>query len=90
MQSVVLYGLADLNDSITSGALSFSDGTVVKVTGAISPKGSYVDLGPGVTASSVRLTTGDTSATTKNVGLGEIEICASSSLALRVLLEPST
>ncbi|GAA5954834.1 hypothetical protein JCM3765_007787 [Sporobolomyces pararoseus] len=74
MQSISLYGLGDENDSITSGTLSFSDGTVVKVDGPISPRGSWVYLGEGIYSSSVRFTTAGTSETTKNLGLSEIQI----------------
>jgi hypothetical protein len=77
MQSIVLYGLADEADSITSGTISFSDGTVVKIDGPISPKGSWVYLGEGHYSSSVRFTTAGTSPKLVNLGLSEIQICTS-------------
>lgn len=81
MQSIVLYGLGDENDLITSGTLSLSDGTVVKIDGPISPKGSWVHLGEGIYSSSLRFTTAGTSETTKNLGLSEIQICKALSLS---------
>jgi hypothetical protein len=79
MRKIVLYGRVNTLNTVTSGVLSFSDGTVVKVTGSISSAGSAVSLGAGIWASSVRFTTAGTSMTSTSVGLSEIAICESPS-----------
>lgn len=75
MRKIVLYGRVNSLNTVTSGVLSFSDGTIIKVSGSISSTGSIVSLGSGIYASSVRFTTAGTSLTSTSVGLSEIEIC---------------
>jgi len=77
IRQVVLFGRADTNNLVTSGVLSFSDGTVLMVNDKISPKGSVVSLGEGLWSSTVRFTTLGTSETSKSVGLSEIQACES-------------
>ncbi|GAA5841179.1 hypothetical protein JCM3766R1_001696 [Sporobolomyces carnicolor] len=83
IKSIALFGLSstatgNTTSTITRGLLSFSDGTIVKVEGPISPKGSWVSLGPeGIYSSSVRFTAVPVASdpTIENlIGLSEIQI----------------
>jgi len=85
MRKIVLYGRPNTFNTVTSGVLSFSDGTIIKVTGSISTSGSTVSLGAGIWASSVRFTTAGTSLSSTSVGLSEIAICTFSFLIFPLL-----
>ncbi|GAA5902982.1 hypothetical protein JCM6882_009662 [Rhodosporidiobolus microsporus] len=73
MKDIVLYGRVNALQSVTGGALNFTDGTVIKV-GSLSSAGSHVSLGSGLTVSGVRLTVTSGSLTTTAAGLAEIQI----------------
>lgn len=73
LDHVVLYDRPNLNDQITSGTLTFSDGSSVPV-GSLTNDGSAVPVtfAPR-NVSWVRLTANTVSSTTTNVGLAEFE-----------------
>ncbi|KAI5481074.1 Carbohydrate-Binding Module Family 1 protein, cellulose binding protein [Pseudohyphozyma bogoriensis] len=74
MKSVILYGPVNTVNSITSGTLTFSDGTVVD-TGAISSSGTIISLGTGgIYAQSVLFTVNTMSLLSTAAGLAEIRI----------------
>lgn len=75
ISSVVLFDRPNLNDQITSGTLTFSDGTLVSFAslpdnGAI---GLTVTLATPIVTTSVLMTVTGVSATILNVGLSEIQ-----------------
>ncbi|GAA6029989.1 hypothetical protein JCM8097_009203 [Rhodosporidiobolus ruineniae] len=74
MRDLVLYGRVNTWQSVTSGALNFTDGTVIKVGSIASSGGSHVSLGDGITSSGVRLTVTGVSLTTTRAGLAEVQI----------------
>ena len=75
VQQVVLYDRPNTADQITSGTLTFSDGSTVSVP-SLNNDGSatVVDLTTPVTTTSVQLTVSTVSGTTQNVGLAEIQV----------------
>jgi hypothetical protein len=75
IQTVVLYDRPNLNDQITGGTLTFSDGSTVVVP-ALNNNGSatVVNLTSPETTTSVQLTVNSVSSTTQNVGLAEIQV----------------
>ncbi|BGP13217.1 hypothetical protein JCM10213_005013 [Rhodosporidiobolus nylandii] len=60
-------------NSVTSGVLNFTDGTVIKVSSP-STSGSHVSLGDGIVTSGVRFTITGVSLTTTAAGLSEIQL----------------
>ncbi|GAA6055791.1 hypothetical protein JCM3770_004803 [Rhodotorula araucariae] len=73
---IQLFDRPNLDDQITSGNITFSDGSSIAF-GALPNDGTaplYLNLSAPVTASSLRLTVTGVSASTLNVGLSEIEI----------------
>ncbi|MGV8964702.1 MAG: DUF7402 domain-containing protein [Cellulomonas sp.] len=73
LDGVVLSDRPNLSDQITGATLRFSDGTTVD-TGPLANNGSPLSLRfPSRTTTSVRLKITAVSATTRNVGLAELE-----------------
>ena len=82
LTSVSLYDRPNLDDQITGGTLSFSDGSTVPV-GTLPNNGSALTLNfAAKTVTSLRLTVNSVSATTGNVGLAELQAFAVNSLTL--------
>ena len=76
INGVVLYDRPNLADQITGGTLLFSDGTTVRI-GALANNGSPLTLSfPARLTTRLRLLITSVSATTRNVGLAEIETYA--------------
>ena len=76
IDGVVLYDRPNLRDQITAGVLEFSDGSTVPL-GALPNDGSGLTVWfPARTVTSVRLLVTAVSATTRNVGLAELETYA--------------
>ena len=77
VNSIVLHDRPNLDDQITAGTLTFSDGSTLTI-GALPNDGSglTLDLG-GRTVTSLSLAVDEASATTNNVGLSEIEVMGS-------------
>jgi len=76
INGVVLADRPNHSDQVTGGTLLFSDGSTVP-TGSLANNGSPLTLSfPVRTTTSVRLTIASVSASTKNVGLAEIETYA--------------
>ncbi|KAI5475263.1 Carbohydrate-Binding Module Family 1 protein, cellulose binding protein [Pseudohyphozyma bogoriensis] len=74
IQTVLLFDRPNLNDQVTSGTLTFSDGSVVSF-GALANDGSQTIVQVGnITSTSVLFTVTSVSSTTSNVGLSEIEV----------------
>jgi hypothetical protein len=75
ISSVVLFDRPNLNDQITSGTLTFSDGTVVSFASLPNngATGLTVTLATPIVTTSVLLSVTGVSATTLNVGLSEIQ-----------------
>jgi LmbE family N-acetylglucosaminyl deacetylase len=79
VSSVVLYDRPNLDDQITSGTLTFSDGTVLTF-GALPNAGTpglTVTPSSPIATTSVLMSVTGVSATTLNVGLSEIEVFGS-------------
>jgi LmbE family N-acetylglucosaminyl deacetylase len=73
LATIVLFDRPNLDDQITSGTLTFSNGTQIAV-GALPNDGSPLTVNvPNVTTSTLTLTVDSVSSTTQNVGLAEIE-----------------
>jgi LmbE family N-acetylglucosaminyl deacetylase len=75
ISDVVLFDRPNLNDQITSGTLTFSNGTVVSF-GALPNNGATgltVTLAAPIATTSVLMTVTGVSSTTLNVGLSEIQ-----------------
>ena len=71
---VILYDRPNLNDQVTAGTLTFSDGSSVS-TGLLNNDRSAVTLDfPSRTVNSLRLNITTVSGTTLNVGLAEIQV----------------
>ncbi len=76
IDGVVLYDRPNLRDQITAAVLEFSDGSTVAL-GALPNNGSGLTVGfPARTVTSVRVLVTAVSATTRNVGLAELETYA--------------
>ena len=74
INQVVLYDRPNLNDQVTGGTLTFSDGSSVSVP-ALANDGSGVTVNfPAVTTTSVLFTITSVSSSTVNVGLAEIQV----------------
>jgi LmbE family N-acetylglucosaminyl deacetylase len=74
VSSIVLYDRPNLDDQVTAGRLTFSDGSSVPV-GALNNNGTAVTVNfPARTVRSVRFTVTSVSASTQNVGLAEIQV----------------
>lgn len=79
LKDVYLVGRTNFLQSITDATLNFTDGTLVNLPSGVPSSGGHVSLGSvGIYASGVRLTVKDTSFSTTQAGLAEIELCASS------------
>jgi hypothetical protein len=75
---VVLFNRINANDQITSGTLTFSDGTVVSFgalpdTGGTGEAGLMVTPSSPITTTTLLMTVTGVSATTHNIGLAEIQ-----------------
>jgi hypothetical protein len=76
---VVLHDRPNGSDRVTSGTLTFSDGTTVAVP-ALTDDGSPVTVTfPARSTTSLRFTVTGTSASTLNVGLAELEVLGAAS-----------
>jgi hypothetical protein len=76
---VVLYDRPNSSDQVLGGTLSFSDGSTVAV-GALTNSGSAVTVSfTPRSVTSVTFTVNSVSATTRNVGLAEIQVYGASS-----------
>ena len=74
VDSVVLFDRPNIDDQVTSGRLSFSDGSTVSV-GALDNAGAGVKVSfPSRSITSLRFDITGVSATTYNVGLAEIQV----------------
>jgi len=74
VDSVSLFDRPNSNDQITSGNLTFSDGSIVTF-GALNNNGSEYKVSfTGRTISSVRLNITGVKSTTENIGLSEIKV----------------
>ena len=70
----MLYDRPNLNDQITGGTITFSDGTSIAV-GTLPNNGAACTLTfPAKTETTIQLTITSVSATTTNVGLAEIQV----------------
>ena len=73
LATIILHDRINLNDQITSGTLTFSNGTQIQV-GALPNDGSGLTVNvPDITTTTLTLTVNSVSASTQNVGLAEIE-----------------
>ena len=82
LSSISVYDRPNLDDQITGGTLSFSDGSTLPV-GTLPNNGAVLTLNFAPRAvTSVRLTVTSVSATTSNVGLAEIQAFADNGLTL--------
>ncbi len=73
ISKVVLYDRPNLNDQVTGGTLTFSDGSTVTVP-ALNNDGSATTVTfPSKTTTSLLFTVTSVSSTTQNVGLSEIQ-----------------
>jgi hypothetical protein len=73
LTSITLYDRPNLNDQITGGTITFSDGSTLTV-GVLPNDGSpYTLTFPARTVTNLLLTITSVSATTKNIGLAEIQ-----------------
>ena len=70
---IVLYDRPNSNDQITSGTLTFSDGSTVDVPALANNGFAQAISFPAVTTTSVKLTITSVSDSTTNIGLAEIE-----------------
>jgi LmbE family N-acetylglucosaminyl deacetylase len=85
---VVLYDRPNMNDRVTAGTLSFSDGSTVPVS-ALSNGGAPVEIRfPARTVSSLTFTITAVSGTSTNIGLAEIRAYAESMTRPPVLTNP--
>ncbi|BGP49050.1 hypothetical protein JCM10450v2_004929 [Rhodotorula kratochvilovae] len=78
---IQLFDRPNLDDQITSGNITFSDGSSIAF-GALPNDATtplYLNFATPITASSLRLTVTGASASTSNIGLSEIEIYSVSS-----------
>ena len=74
IDQIVLYDRPNLNDQVTAGTLTFSDGSSL-ATGTLANDGSATPLTFSArTVTSVTLTVTAVSATTQNVGLAEMQV----------------
>ena len=71
---IVLYGYPSSTDQITSALLSFSDGSTVQVGALRSATATYINLPTMVTSQFIKLSVRGVSSSTRNVGLGEIQV----------------
>ena len=72
--TIVLYDRPNLSDQITAGNIQFSDGTSIAVP-ALANDGSAVTLSfTARTVTSLQLNITAVSASTRNVGLAEIQV----------------
>jgi LmbE family N-acetylglucosaminyl deacetylase len=73
LATIVLYDRPNGSDQITSGTLTFSDGTQIPV-GTLPNDGSGLSITvPNITTTTLTLTVNSVSASTQNVGLAEIQ-----------------
>lgn len=79
---VVLYDRPNLNDQITGGVLTFSDGTSVAV-GSLNNDGSatVINLATPVTTSSLRFAVTSVSDSTGSAGLAEMQVYSSATIS---------
>jgi hypothetical protein len=70
---VVLYDRPNLDDQITAGTLTFSDGTTVAVPSLANDGSAVTVTFPSRSTTSLRLTVNSVSSSTLNVGLSEIQ-----------------
>ena len=86
LTSISLYDRPNLNDQITGGTLSFSDGSTLPV-GTLPNDGAALTLNfAAKTVISLRLTVTSVSATTLNVGLAEIQAMVPTAPAIATTL----
>jgi LmbE family N-acetylglucosaminyl deacetylase len=74
INEVVLYDRPNLNDQITGGTLTFSDGSTVTVPSLNNGGTATTITFPAKTTTSLKLTITTVSATTQNIGLAEIQV----------------
>ncbi|MGV8964934.1 MAG: DUF7402 domain-containing protein [Cellulomonas sp.] len=81
INGVVLSDRPNADDQVTGGELTFSDGSTVAV-GALANNGSAMSLSfPARTTTTVRFTVTSVSATSRNIGLAELETYANMPVA---------
>jgi LmbE family N-acetylglucosaminyl deacetylase len=73
LDHVVLYDRPNLNDQVTSGTLTFSDGSTVAVGSLPNAGTAFTVTFPAHVTTSVKLTVVTVSGTTVNVGLSELQ-----------------
>ena len=78
VNKVVLYDRPNLNDQVTGGTLTFSDGSTVNVPSLNNDGSATTVTFPAKTTTSLLFTVTSVSATTGNVGLSEIQVDKSS------------
>jgi hypothetical protein len=71
---VVLYDRPNLNDQVTGGTLTFSDGSTVAVPSLNNDGSATTVTFPAKTTTSLLFTVNSVSASTGNVGLSEIQV----------------
>lgn len=77
VSEISLYDRPNANDQVTSGTLTFSDGSFVSV-GALTNNGSATNFSiPSITTTSILFTVSSVSSTTSSVGLAEIAVYGS-------------
>ena len=73
LSEIILHDRPNTNDQITSGTLTFSNGTQIPV-GALPNDGSGLTVNvPNITTTTLTLTVNSVSPSTQNVGLAELE-----------------
>lgn len=74
IDKVILYDRPNTDDRITSGTLTFSDGSTVAVSGLYNKGTAKVIVFPAKNTKSLKFTVKTVSSSTGNVGLSEIEV----------------
>ena len=87
VNQVILYDRRNVDDHVTSGTLSFSDGSTIAV-GPLDNDGAATAVKfPARTITSMKFTVDSVSAATKNVGLTEIQVAGTGPLSSSLPLD---